>query len=353
MGKKNIVFNLTIDDLKELGIIKPRRRRRKTNRIMQYLQKQQQPNNIKSTSEQMTGYSNVFNSNNTSNLQTENLRLQNNLLDKYPMLKNEANNNNESRLKTIEDGNNKNNEYISYILQSAYGGEFSYRPMTKYKSLRSQPLIEEPPEKDNIDVAATAGSEGFKSLDNDKNDNDDNNNIDTNIPNTPQLGIRPPQGVDNNNENEEANPIDTTFNDVDSVHSKNEESEEEDSEEGDSEGEDSVEEDSEEDSEEDLEEEPVAKEPVKEPVAKEPVKEPIKKPAAKPTAKPQTRSQANPQSKRKSQPAPKEETLFEQKAIYTQLGGKDNDILTSKYILPVRDAITILRREAKKKVGKK
>ena len=45
---------------------------------MQYLQKQQQPNNIKSASEQMTRYSNVFNSNNTSNLQTENLRLQNN-----------------------------------------------------------------------------------------------------------------------------------------------------------------------------------------------------------------------------------------------------------------------------------
>ena len=48
MGKKNIVFNLTIDDLKELGIIKPRRRRRRrTNKIMQYLQQQQQPSNIK------------------------------------------------------------------------------------------------------------------------------------------------------------------------------------------------------------------------------------------------------------------------------------------------------------------
>ena len=41
MGKKNIVFNLTIDDLKELGIIKPKRRRRRTNRIMQYLQQKQ------------------------------------------------------------------------------------------------------------------------------------------------------------------------------------------------------------------------------------------------------------------------------------------------------------------------
>ena len=56
---------------------------------MKYLQ--QQPSNTKSVSDHMTGYSNNFS--NTSNLQTENLRLQNNLLDKYPMLKNEANNN--------------------------------------------------------------------------------------------------------------------------------------------------------------------------------------------------------------------------------------------------------------------
>ena len=65
MGKKNnIVFNLTIDDLKELGIIKRKRQRRKTpQRIMKYIQ---QPNNIKSVSDHMTGYSNVFNNNNTS-----------------------------------------------------------------------------------------------------------------------------------------------------------------------------------------------------------------------------------------------------------------------------------------------
>ena len=294
---------------------------------MKYLQ--QQPSNIKSVSDHMTGYSNNFS--NTSNLQTENLRLQNNLLDKYPMLKNEANNNNnnnnnnESRFKTIEDGNNKNNEYISYILKSAYGGEFSYRPMTKYTSLRSQPLIEEPPEKDNIDVAATAGSEGFKTLNNDKNDDDDD--IDTNIPNTPQLGIRPPQGVDNNNEDEDEdeNLNDNTFNEVDSTN------------EGELE-EDSVEGDSEEESEEDSEEEPV--------------KESVAKPVAKPVAAPQTRSQANPQSKRKSQPLPKEETLFELKAYYTQLGGDNNDILTSDKVLPIRVAIATLIREAKAEARK-
>jgi hypothetical protein len=50
---------------------------------------------------------------------------------------------------------------------------------------------------------------------------------------------------------------------------------------------------------------------------------------------------------------PKEEPLFELKAIYTQLGGKDNDILTNKFILPVREAIATLRREARKKSSKK
>jgi hypothetical protein len=333
MGKKNIVFNLTIDDLKELGIIKPKRRRRRTNKIMQYLQQQQQPNNIKSASEQMTGYSNVFNNNNTSNLQTENLRLQNNLLDKYPMLKMESNNNNESRFKTIEDGTKKSNDYITYILQSAYGGEFSYRPMNKYKSLRSQPLIDESPEKDNIDVAATAGSEGFKSLD-DKNDDDKTK---SSIPTTPQIGIRSPPGVNNNNEDEEENPNDTTFNEVGSVEDDSEEEPEPTAAAAPVE-EELVEEELEEDSEEDSEEEPIAK--------------PIAKPKAKPTA-PQTRAKANPQLKPKSQTLPKENTLFELKAIYTQLGGKDNDILTNKFILPVREAIATLRREARKKSGKK
>ena len=180
MGKKNIVFNLTIDDLKELGIIKPRRRRRRTNKIMQYLQ-QQQPNNIKSTSEQMTGYSNVFNNNNTSNLQTENLRLQNNLLDKYPMLKNEANNNNnninESRFKTIEDDNRKLNVFANHLLST------TYRPaiINKYHDDNLSPIkrrVESIDDNDpnhivhnddNNDVAATGGSDEFKTHDN-KND---------------------------------------------------------------------------------------------------------------------------------------------------------------------------------------
>ena len=199
MGKKNnIVFNLTIDDLKELGIIKRKRQRRKTpQRIMKYIQ---QPNNIKSVSDHMTGYSNVFNNANTSNLQTENLRLQNNLLEKYPMIKNETNNNFESRFKAIENENKENQDLTQYILQSAYGGEFNYRPMITQTGLR-QPQVEQL--DDNDDVPETGGSNLFKSY---KADYDNSDNIDIHSTLTEKsTGIRQPE-----------NPNDSTFNDVDS-----------------------------------------------------------------------------------------------------------------------------------------
>ena len=69
--KHEIVFNLNIDDLKELGIIKKRKRRRSKQKNIKY--SSSLPNYVKSASDQMVGYSNVFN--NTSNLQQENMRL--------------------------------------------------------------------------------------------------------------------------------------------------------------------------------------------------------------------------------------------------------------------------------------
>ena len=144
---------------------------------MQYLQQPQQPSNIKSASEQMTGYSNVFNSNNTSNLQTENLRLQNNLLDKYPMLKNEANNNNninESRFKTIEDDNRKLNVFANHLLSTTYRpaiiNKYNLSPIKR----RVESIDDNDPNHivhndDNNDVAKTGGSDEFKTHDN-KND---------------------------------------------------------------------------------------------------------------------------------------------------------------------------------------
>ena len=108
--KKKIVFNLTIDDLQELGIIKKRRRRQRKPKYINTL-----PSNIKSSSDHMMGYSNEFN--NTNNLKTENLRLQNDILDKYPKMinkypaiQNEAFNNYEDRFKLLENDNRRHKD---------------------------------------------------------------------------------------------------------------------------------------------------------------------------------------------------------------------------------------------------
>jgi len=205
---KKIIFNLSIDDLKELGIIKPKRRRR-NKQIKQYIQ--QPNNNIKSSSDHMVGYSNSFNST-TPTLQTENLRLQNNILEKYPMIKNDdsnfenrligalqkypmiKNDNNnsndyENRLNTIENDNIKHKALTQHILQLAYGSD-NNRPMTSFSGIRNSPQVEElSNDDDNIDVATTGGSESFKSYNND-NDN-------SYEPNTIQSGIRNPSIDDN------------------------------------------------------------------------------------------------------------------------------------------------------------
>ena len=145
--KHDIVFNLTIDDLKELGIIKKRRRRRQ--KRITYINGI--PSNIKSSSDHMTGYSNVFN--NTSNLQTENLRLQNDMIIKYPMIKNDY----EKRFKTIEDTHFNNNFLTQFLLED------TYRP-----ALRESDRVEQIDDKqygsksDNIDVGQTDGSDKFK-----------------------------------------------------------------------------------------------------------------------------------------------------------------------------------------------
>ena len=180
--KKKIIFNLSIDDLKELGIIKKRKRRsRKTNKFINTI-----PSNIKSSSDHMTGFSNMFS--NTSNLQTEKLRLENDILTKYPMIKNEAINNNinEDRFKTIENENANNRILAQYMLEKMYrpaiqnynndddsSSEFSNR----FESLNSDPndIVNE---NDNIDVPSTGGSDIWNSYD---NVNDDNNNMPSNI----------------------------------------------------------------------------------------------------------------------------------------------------------------------------
>ena len=117
----------------------------------------------------MKGYSNTFN--NTDNLKTENLRLQNDLLskyiemiNKYPAIQNESfNNNYENRFKTIEDQYDKNKILSRYILSQ------TYRPAIEnnidYERFED---VEDPNsivyDDDNIDVAATGGSYDLKHM---------------------------------------------------------------------------------------------------------------------------------------------------------------------------------------------
>lgn len=154
--KHDIVFNLTIDDLKELGIIKKRRRRQRRIKYINGI-----PSNIKSSSDHMSGYSNLFT--NTENLKTENLRLQNDMLIKYPMIKNDY----EDRFKTIEDENNNNKVLSQYMLSRMYRPAIKNDNYIDDDSLSDFTRFETLPDEygsvnDNIDVGETYSSDSFK-----------------------------------------------------------------------------------------------------------------------------------------------------------------------------------------------
>ena len=150
--KHDIVFNLTIDDLKELGIIKKRRRRRQ--KRITYINGI--PSNIKSSSDHMTGYSNVFN--NTSNLQQENIKLQNSLIEQKLLTNDYENeNDNENRFLALENDTFRIKRLARLALKQGYDGAYN-RPA--YDRATVEQL------NDNIDVAATGGSDNFKSTNN-------------------------------------------------------------------------------------------------------------------------------------------------------------------------------------------
>ena len=164
--KHNIVFNLSIDDLKELGIIKKRKKRSNKQKYIKYIS----PNYLKSSSDQMVGYSNVFN--NTSNLQQENLRLQNNILEKYPMIKNDLSTEHlnliNNKFKTIEDRNNFNEGLTRYFMKQTVDTGIFNKPNNNGYAYN-----------DNIDAPTTGGSIEFESQSsksniNDIDENDDN-----------------------------------------------------------------------------------------------------------------------------------------------------------------------------------
>ena len=130
MRDHKIVFNLSIKDLKDLGIIKKRKKKKK--RLSKYY-KNIIPSNIKSSSDHMVGsYSNLFN--NTSNLQTENLMIQNkNLLENSETSK-------QNNKKLLEIENNIDELYgtgdkILTFLDNKIDDRFTSKPKYKPKGL--------------------------------------------------------------------------------------------------------------------------------------------------------------------------------------------------------------------------
>ena len=150
MGKKSkIVFNLTIKDLKDLGIIK--RRKKSKRRKLKYI------SNVKSSSDHMMG--SVVPMNSTNNLMNENLRLKNKeLASTGPALLRIQNEFNDDRLrlnKRLEDYEH-NSQLTGHVLRKLYDGSFE-NSLSKGSGLA--PIIEEP--DDNIDVPTTKGSDYF------------------------------------------------------------------------------------------------------------------------------------------------------------------------------------------------
>ena len=319
MGKKKIIFNLSIDDLKELGIIKRRRRKKRLNKTIQYIPQ----NNIKSVSDHMQGYSNEFR--NTSNLQTENLRLQNDVLSKYPTIQAAAqsNNNNsnnfESRFKTIEDDSNKHKRLTQYILQSAYGGEFNNRPMTTISSMRDaqvEEIIDDPNnilhEEDNVDVATTGGSDSFNNFDNDKDGSmsPDTTQIEINetpskIPNTAQIGIRSPNILNESNTSYDA--------EIEFIR--------------------------------DPEVEEKQEEKVEEKQVEEKVEEKVEETEAYALAKAQMKADKEIKEARKLSAEKQAQKLAVLRKEYSELGGKDTVILSNKTQAPIKVEIDKLKQK--------
>ena len=210
MKNKKIIFNLTIDDLKELGIIKKRRRRQRKIKYINGI-----PTNIRSTSNQMAGYTNEFQK--TDNLKTENLRLQNDVLTQYPQAI-KLQSGYEDRFNNIDEQYNNSRTIYENILAQ------SYRPRIQNNNLdddddtlSSDTRVERLSSRygdpdDDIDVPQTGGSDGWQGYDNiidppivstptpivstptptEQTQNEPPQNIPQNTPQTQQAGIRSP-----------------------------------------------------------------------------------------------------------------------------------------------------------------
>jgi len=186
MGKKKLVFNLSLKDLKDLGIIKTKRKKRKGSKKKKVINNPYNNDNVKSISSHMPPYAFM----NMNNLQAENLRLQNTALeekakqpkktestelvvsqqqpqlDRYQALEDQLN---EQKLRT----DNYFNQGKMYIqdLYSNYASSFSNPKKFSTRDTNfSQPTSQSMDDTnvlrsdtftDNVDVGATGGDDMF------------------------------------------------------------------------------------------------------------------------------------------------------------------------------------------------
>jgi hypothetical protein len=175
---KKLVFNLSIKDLKDLGILKKKKRRRK-----KYIKKRfdQYGNAIKSDSSHM---SNPVAFQNMRNLQSDNLKLTNEALEKKakePATKTESTNLivHQPNNKSIEDKINEHKDYydtqlkqgrtvLSDLYKRVFSQDEKFNKKRNYqftnpraKDIYNNPIRDDT-FTDNIDVATTDGSDAFK-----------------------------------------------------------------------------------------------------------------------------------------------------------------------------------------------
>ena len=165
MKNKKIIFNLTIDDLKELGIIRKRKRRQRKIKYINGI-----PSNIKSVSNHMTGYTNEFQK--TGNLKTENLRLQNDVLTQYPQAV-KLQSGYEDRFNNIDEQYNNTRTIYENILAQTFRPRIQNNNLDDDydETLSSDTRVERLSSRygdpdDDIDVAKTDGSDAWQGYDN-------------------------------------------------------------------------------------------------------------------------------------------------------------------------------------------
>ena len=153
MVKRKVLY-LSIQDLKDLGLLKKYKRRKYKKRLYKYLQNNIN-NNIKSQSNMGSGYTQqeAPRFTNTSNLNSENTRL-NNLLLENTIIKNKNDNNDNNDIENKNDNPNYHYDQHNYHLylkdsEDRFTKKFNQGAFNNYDN------------NDNIDVVETNGSNEF------------------------------------------------------------------------------------------------------------------------------------------------------------------------------------------------